>query len=79
MYKQLDLFTYIKTGLYDPENYANGYEYMAFQNGDTTQIKAMNEYKAYILEQIKESQNEEKRKQWENALKSIERQIEDFR
>lgn len=79
--KQLDLFTYMlgQEGIYDPKMYAPGFEYMAFHNGDKTPIQAMNDYKEYILKEIKKAKTEEKRKQWENALASIERQIEDFK
>ena len=77
---QMDLFSYEyqEQGMRDPKNYAPGYEYMAFMEGSTNRIEAMQTYRAYILKEIAKAETEEKKKQWENALQSIERQIEDF-
>lgn len=74
--EQLNLF--IENKLSDIDVYSDDYKYMAFSNGCNSPIEAMNRYKKYILHEIARAETLEKKKQWENALESIERQINDF-
>lgn len=76
MLKQLSLFSYETedTGLRDINNYAEGYKWLAkYESGMT-----LWELKDICLYEIRNSNNDEKRKQWENALKSVEEMIKDW-
>ena len=59
--------------------YSDDYKYMAFSNGCNSPIEAMKRYKNYILHEIARAETLEKKKQWENALESIERQLKDYK
>ena len=76
-YEQLNLF--IQNELSNPDVYSDDYKYMAFSNGCNSPIEAMKRYKNYILHEIARAETLEKKKQWENALESIERQLKDFK
>ena len=74
--EQLNLF--IQSELSNMDVYTDDYKYIAFSNGCNSPIEAMNRYKNYILHEMSKAETLEKKKQWENALESIERQINDF-
>lgn len=75
-YEQINLF--IQNELSNTEVYTDEYKFMAFSNGANSPLEAMRRYKNYIQNEITKAETIEKRKQWENALVSIERQMKDF-
>lgn len=76
-FEQLNLF--IQNELANMDVYTDEYKYLAFSSGCNHPIEAMQRYKNYILYELNKAESLEKKKQWENALNSIERQIEDFK